>query len=104
MSTARPPPPPAPDAPLLRALELLAAGDWRGAHAIVQRFDESDARAAWLHAACHKAEGDRANAGYWYARCAGVCGPTSRDDAPAAELADIRRLLLQATPAQQAAR
>jgi hypothetical protein len=50
----------------LRALELAAAGDWDGAHALVQ--DDPSAEAAWVHAHLHRVEGDLSNAGYWYRR------------------------------------
>ena len=52
--------------PSLRALSLLAAGDWEGAHTIVQ--DDPSPEAAWVHAHLHRVEGDLANAGYWYRR------------------------------------
>mgnify|MGYP001171441135 CR=1 FL=1 len=52
---------------LLKAVELALAGDWDGAHAIVQK-DESDPKSCWIHAVLHKIEGDAANARYWYRR------------------------------------
>jgi hypothetical protein len=52
--------------PALRALALLSAGDWDGAHALVQ--DDPSSEAAWVHAHLHRVEGDLANASYWYAR------------------------------------
>jgi hypothetical protein len=52
--------------PALRALALLSAGDWDGAHALVQ--DDLSPEAAWVHAHLHRVEGDQANARYWYAR------------------------------------
>jgi hypothetical protein len=51
---------------LHRAAELLAAGDWEGAHAIVQ--DDPSPLAAWMHGIVHLLEGDVSNAGYWYGR------------------------------------
>lgn len=54
-------------ADLVRALELAAAGDWEGAHAIVQQ-DEADPIACWIHAVVHKAERDEGNSRYWYRR------------------------------------
>jgi hypothetical protein len=48
----------------LRALALVSAGDWDGAHALVQ--DESSPEAAWVHAHLHRMEGALANARYWY--------------------------------------
>ena len=52
--------------PALGALALLSAGDWDGAHALVQ--DDPSPEAAWVHAHLHRVEGDRMNARYWYAR------------------------------------
>ena len=51
---------------LLAAIELALAGDWEGAHGIVQQ-DEADRTAAWIHAVLHKIEGDPGNArdGLW---------------------------------------
>jgi hypothetical protein len=51
---------------LRRAIDLLAAGDWQAAHAIVQ--DDSSTLAAWLHGIVHTLEGDLDNARYWYRR------------------------------------
>jgi hypothetical protein len=48
----------------LKALALIAAGDWDGAHALVQ--DDASAEAAWVHAHLHRIEGDMDNARYWY--------------------------------------
>ena len=58
---------------LQNALARLAAGDWDGAHAIVQ--DDPSPEAAWVHAHLHRVEGDLANARYWYRR-AGRPEPT----------------------------
>jgi hypothetical protein len=52
----------------LRAAELLAEGDWQGAHAIVQ--DDPSALAAWMHGIVHLLEGDTSNARYWYGQAA----------------------------------
>ncbi len=52
---------------LTLAVDLAFAGNWDGAHAIVQKH-ETDATACWLHAALHKIEGDPENARYWYRR------------------------------------
>jgi hypothetical protein len=49
---------------LRRAADLLASGDWQGAHAIVQ--DDPSPLAAWMHGLVHLLEGDVANARYWY--------------------------------------
>jgi len=50
---------------LVRALEFLREGDWRAAHEIVQR-DEDSALACWAHGIVHLMEGDTSNARYWY--------------------------------------
>jgi hypothetical protein len=49
---------------VLRALRLVDAGDWQGAHDLVQ--DDPSPEAAWVHAHLHRVEGDLLNAGYWY--------------------------------------
>jgi len=51
---------------LRRAADLLAAGDWERAHAIVQ--DDPSSLAAWMHGIVHLLEGDVSNARYWYGR------------------------------------
>jgi hypothetical protein len=48
----------------LKALALIAAGDWDGAHIVVA--DDAAAEAAWVHAHLHRIEGDLDNARYWY--------------------------------------
>ena len=50
---------------LLKAVGLLEAGDWRAAHEIVQK-DEESALACWAHGIVHLMEGDVPNARYWY--------------------------------------
>ena len=52
---------------LTHAIDLALAGDWDGAHEIVQQ-DESDQAACWIHAVLHKIEGDAMNSRYWYRR------------------------------------
>ena len=49
---------------LRHAIDLLAAGDWQAAHAIVQ--EDGSTLAAWLHGIVHALEGDLDNALYWY--------------------------------------
>jgi hypothetical protein len=71
---------------LLRAVELVLAGDWDAAHQIVQQH-ESDATAAWIHAVLHKMEGDSSNSRYWYRRADQM---KHVDDEPRAELAAIQ--------------
>lgn len=50
--------------PLVEALWWLAKRDWERAHSIAQEVDTLDG--AWVHAHLHRAEGDTANAAYWY--------------------------------------
>ena len=51
------------------AIEAALAGDWDGAHRIVQQMD--DPLACWIHAILHKMDGDDANSRYWYGRTNG---------------------------------
>lgn len=51
---------------LLRALDLLQAGDWDGAHAIAQS-DPGDL-GSWCHGIVHMIEPDEGNSRYWYRR------------------------------------
>ena len=60
---------------LRRAVALLAEGDWRAAHLIVQD-DEASPLSCWAHGIVHLMEGDVANARYWYRRA----GRALRDD------------------------
>ena len=53
-------------AAVVRALDLLEAGDWDGAHDAAA--SDASAEAAWLHAHLHRVEGDAGNAAYWYRR------------------------------------
>lgn len=74
---------------LTRAVELALAGDWDGAHKIVQE-DETDPTSCWIHAVLHKIEGDAGNARYWYARSGQSYEAFAE---PKAELAAIKAVL-----------
>jgi hypothetical protein len=50
----------------IRALWHDARGDWEKAHDCAQ--DDHSRSGSWVHAYLHRKEGDRGNAGYWYAR------------------------------------
>ena len=50
---------------LHRAIAHLGRGDWRAAHEIVQK-DEDSPLACWAHGIVHLMEGDLSNARYWY--------------------------------------
>jgi len=52
-------------ADLSAALDLLEQGDWKAAHEIVQK-DEESPLACWAHGIVHLMEGDVSNARYWY--------------------------------------
>jgi hypothetical protein len=74
---------------LRRAVGRALAGDWQAAHVIVQEHEESDL-ANWIHAVCHRMEGDVSNARYWYRRIR----REYREDLPAAdELREIQAAL-----------
>jgi hypothetical protein len=72
---------------LEQAVRLLEKGDWRAAHEIVQK-DEESPLSCWVHGIVHLMEGDLPNARYWY-RTAKRPFP----DAPsiAAEVAALRQ-------------
>jgi hypothetical protein len=72
--------------PILEALACLEAGDWEGAHKLVQ--DDASAEATWVHAHLHRMEGDLWNARYWYRR-AGRPEPTG-------SIEEERRTILEA--------
>jgi len=50
----------------LKALDLAREGSWDESHEIVQQY--SDNLSCLIHAYLHRAEGDIANAKYWYRR------------------------------------
>jgi len=74
----------------LKALSLVAAGEWEAAHTLVQ--DDPSPEAAWVHAHLHRVEGDLANAGYWYRRA----GKPQPSGDLAAERSAIERALKKA--------
>ena len=76
---------------VLKALRLLAAGDFDGAHVLVQ--DDPSREAAWVHAHLHRVEGDLSNAGYWYRRAGKPHASNSLED----ERQEIQRALSEAT-------
>ena len=81
------------DGDLFRALDLLATGDWKAAHEIVQEDDST--LAAWLHGIVHTLEGDLDNALYWY----GKAGRAFRGrEAVQEEIAAARREAIDAAP------
>ncbi len=77
-----------PPDPLSRAVELLATGEWKEAHEIVQ--PEKSRLAAWLHGIVHTLEGDLDNARYWYRK---ADRPFRGPDAVQTEIAEARQAL-----------
>jgi hypothetical protein len=77
------------NADIAEAVDLALAGDWDGAHAIVQE-DEDNRFSCWVHAVLHKIEGDAPNARYWY-RLAGQFYEAYAD--PRSELEAIKAAL-----------
>jgi hypothetical protein len=71
------------------AVDVALGGDWERAHLVAQDH-EDDALANWLHAICHRMEGDEGNARYWYRRCGRELRPAVT---PAAELAELKAAL-----------
>jgi hypothetical protein len=51
---------------LLLALWYAGRNEWDRSHDIAQEIH--DANGSWVHAYLHRLEGDKANAGYWYAK------------------------------------
>ena len=52
---------------LRSAVAQLERGDWRAAHALVQKDEESPLY-CWAHGIVHVMEGDLINARYWYSQ------------------------------------
>ncbi len=50
----------------IQALDLIAQGDWDGAHTLIQSYH--DELACLIHAYLHREEGDFNNANYWYSQ------------------------------------
>jgi hypothetical protein len=87
--------PEAPPAKWSRALQAIwhqAKGDWHKAHQLAQ--EEDDADGAWVHAHLHRADGDVANAGYWYRRAGRSPSAAPLDE----ERDEIAAVLLSRSP------
>lgn len=63
----------------LQALWWAAKDDWDRAHECAQ-LGEGDPACDWVHAYLHRAEGDPANAGYWYRRAGRPVATASLED------------------------
>jgi hypothetical protein len=51
---------------IARAVRHLEAGEWKAAHALVQK--DATLQGCWAHGIVHLIEGDLENAKYWYRR------------------------------------
>jgi hypothetical protein len=74
---------------LQRAVALLESGDWKAAHEIVQR-DEDSRLSCWAHGIVHLMEGDTSNARYWYRQAK---RPFPREPSAVNEIAALRKEL-----------
>lgn len=72
---------------LRSAVALLEKGDWRAAHEIVQK-DEDSALSCWAHGIVHVMEGDLPNARYWYREAK---RPFPKDYSVADEIAALKK-------------
>ena len=52
--------------PIVKAVRHLEAGEWKAAHALVQK--DASSLGCWAHGIVHLVEGDLDNAKYWYRR------------------------------------
>ncbi len=73
---------------LRRAIDLLEAGDWDGAHAVAQA--DSSELGSWCHGIVHMVEPDQGNSRYWYRRAG---RPFPGMEAAASEIAALRTAL-----------
>lgn len=78
--------------PLAKAVRHLEAGEWRAAHALVQR--DASALGCWAHGLVHLIEGDLENAKYWYRRAR---RPLPHGNTAAAEIAALKASVRQGT-------
>ena len=74
---------------LRSAVEHLERGDWRAAHRIVQK-DEESPLSCWAHGIVHVMEGDLPNARYWYRQAKRLF---PNEFSVAAEIAALKELL-----------
>jgi len=74
---------------LRSAVARLEKGDWRAAHEIVQK-DEESPLSCWAHGIVHVMEGDLANARYWYGAAR---RPFPKDYSVAAKIAALKDAL-----------
>ena len=81
---------------LIRAVDLAFAGDWHGAHALIDPIcersgaSEIDKTACWVRACLHKIEREETNARLWYRRSGQFYESYAE---PKAELAAIKAAL-----------
>lgn len=78
--------------PLSKAVRHLEAGEWRAAHALVQK--DASPLGCWAHGLVHLIEGDLENAKYWYRRAR---RPLPHGNTAAAEIAALKAMVRQGT-------
>ena len=74
---------------LRSAVAHLEKGDWKAAHEIVQKDEESEL-SCWAHGIVHVMEGDLSNAAYWYRHAGRQTAKSSLD----AEWEEVARAML----------
>ncbi len=74
---------------LRSAVAHLERGDWKAAHEIVQK-DEESPLSCWAHGIVHVMEGDLPNARYWYRQAK---RQFPNEFSAAAEIAALKELL-----------
>jgi len=68
-----------------QALNLIATGDWDGAHTLIQGY--KDELSCVIHGFLHRQEGDLSNANYWYNRAGHTLTDNTLED-------ELQRLVL----------
>ncbi len=74
--------------PIEQAVRHLEAGEWKAAHALVQK--DATAQGCWAHGIVHLIEGDLENAKYWYRR---AHRPLPHGNTAVAEIAALKASL-----------
>ncbi len=78
--------------PLAKAVLHLEAGEWRAAHALVQK--DATPLGCWAHGLVHLIEGDLENAKYWYRRAR---RPLPHGNTAVAEIAALKAMVRHGT-------
>jgi hypothetical protein len=78
--------------PIAKVVRHLEAGEWKAAHALVQK--DATSLGCWAHGIVHLIEGDLENAKYWYRR---AHRPLPHGNTAAAEIAALKASVKQGT-------